>query len=293
MGLKTYCKRLFTFIFNGIPVNHVTANIITLTANHLLEGRCALITGGTSGIGFAIARAFLQAGATVIITGRTQLTLQEKLEELLEDGKFAGRVYICKMNNIEINTFESCWENIVHSLPGKKIDILVNNAGIESTSMPYVTEEDFDKVIDTNLKGTFFLSQFVGKYMVDNKIQGNILNISSSSCLRPANSPYILSKWGIRALTMGLAKSLSTYDITVNSIAPGPTMTPMLKLKEKSDISLESSPIKRYVMPEEVAQMAVLLVSDMGRTIVGDTIFMTGGLGNLTVDDYDKRYSFD
>ena len=70
-------------------------------------------------------------------------------------------------------------------------------------------------------------------------------------------------------------------------------MTPMLKLKEKSDISLESSPIKRYVMPEEVAQMAVLLVSDMGRTIVGDTIFMTGGLGNLTVDDYDKRYSFD
>lgn len=293
MGLKKYCKRLFTYIFNGIPVNHVTANIITLTANHLLEGRCALITGGTSGIGFAIARAFLQAGATVIITGRTQLTLQEKLEELLEDGNFAGRVYACKMNNIEIKTFKSCWENIVHSLPGKKIDILVNNAGIESTSMPYVTEEDFDKVIDTNLKGTFFLSQFVGKYMVDNKIQGNILNISSSSCLRPANSPYILSKWGIRALTMGLAKSLSTYDITVNSIAPGPTMTPMLKLKEKSDISLESSPIKRYVMPEEVAQMAVLLVSDMGRTIVGDTIFMTGGLGNLTVDDYDKRYSFD
>ena len=159
--------------------------------------------------------------------------------------------------------------------------------------MPHVTESDFDKVVDTNLKGTFFLSQLFGRYMVDNEIEGNILNISSSSSLRPANSPYILSKWGIRALTMGLAKSLAPHGIVVNSIAPGPTQTSMSNLDDDSDITLVSSPIGRYAKPEEVAQMAVVLVSGMGRTVVGDTVFMTGGLGNLTVDDYSRRYSFE
>ena len=159
--------------------------------------------------------------------------------------------------------------------------------------MTHLTEIDFDKVVDTNLKGTFFLSQFFGRYMVDNEIEGNILNISSSSSLRPANSPYILSKWGIRALTMGLAKSLAPHGIVVNSIAPGPTQTSMSNLDDDSDITLVSSPIGRYAKPEEVAQMAVVLVSGMGRTVVGDTVFMTGGLGNLTVDDYSRRYSFE
>ncbi len=92
---------------------------------------------------------------------------------------------------------------------------------------------------------------------------------------------------------MGLAKSLAPHGIVVNSIAPGPTQTSMSNLDDDSDITLVSSPIGRYAKPEEVAQMAVVLVSGMGRTVVGDTVFMTGGLGNLTVDDYSRRYSFE
>lgn len=286
---KKYLKRLGRFLIGGFPVHHVT--VVTLSPNELLEGRCALITGGASGIGLAITKAFLQAGAYVVMTGRDERKLKKCFEEL--DGRFPNRVYFYRMDNLDVSSFEDSLREILTLLSGKKIDILVNNAGVESTAMPHVTESDFDKVVDTNLKGTFFLSQLFGRYMVDNEIEGNILNISSSSSLRPANSPYILSKWGIRALTMGLAKSLAPHGIVVNSIAPGPTQTSMSNLDDDSDITLVSSPIGRYAKSEEVAQMAVVLVSGMGRTVVGDTVFMTGGLGNLTVDDYSRRYSFE
>ena len=128
------------------------------------------------------------------------------------------------------------------------------------------------------------------KYMKENKVEGNILNVGSSSCLRPATSAYTLSKWGIRGLTLGLAKSLAPYGITVNGIAPGPTATPMLLEDSQSNITNNSNPIGRYVLPEEIANMAVVLVSSMGRTIVGDMIYMTGGAGIITYDDI--NYSF-
>lgn len=174
---------------------------------------------------------------------------------------------------------------------GQPIDILVNNAGVNFKGMPYTTEEEYDSVLDTNLKGTFFLSQVFGKYMVDNGIKGNILNVASASSLRPANSAYTLSKWGIRGLTLGLAKALAKDGITVNGIAPGPTATPMLMKDNQNDnMVLERLPLGRYIMPEEVANMAVILVSSMGRAIMGDIIYMTGGAGILTYDDV--PYSF-
>ena len=122
-------------------------------------------------------------------------------------------------------------------------------------------------------------------------IKGNILNVASASSLRPANSAYTLSKWGIRGLTLGLAKALAKDGITVNGIAPGPTATPMLMKDNQNDnMVLERLPLGRYIMPEEVANMAVILVSSMGRAIMGDIIYMTGGAGILTYDDV--PYSF-
>ena len=144
--------------------------------------------------------------------------------------------------------------------------------------------------MDTNLKGTFFLSQLFGKYLVKNKIKGNILNIASASSLRPADSAYTLSKWGLRGLTLGLAKSLSKYGITVNGIAPGPTATPMMLKNEQSNMYLKRIPLGRYIMPEEIANMAVILTSNFGKSIIGDIIYMTGGAGNLTYDDV--QYTF-
>lgn len=140
--------------------------------------------------------------------------------------------------------------------------------------------------MDTNLKGVFFLSQIVGHYFRDNQIKGNILNIASSSSLRPAASAYTLSKWGIRGLTVGLAKALAPFGITVNGLAPGQTATPMLIKDERGgDLHCPGVPIQRYVLPEEIANMAVILVSDMGRAIMGDIVYMTGGAGVFSNDD--------
>lgn len=172
----------------------------------------------------------------------------------------------------------------------KTIDILVNNAGVLGGSMPNATEKDYDAVLDTNLKGVFFLSQLMGRYMRDYNVKGNILNIASSSSLRPAASAYTLSKWGLRGLTLGLAKSLAHYGITVNGVAPGPTATPMLKGEDDKNLIHTGIPLGRFVMPEEIANMAVFLVSGMGKSIIGDIVYMTGGAGVIEYDD--MTYNF-
>lgn len=136
-------------------------------------------------------------------------------------------------------------------------------------------------MLDTNLKGVFFLSKKVAEYMKNNNVHGNILNIASSSSLCPANSAYCLSKWGIRGLTEGLARTLAPLDIVVNGIAPGPTATSML-MNDTSNLYHSKLPLRRYALPEEIANMAVILVSSLCRTVVGDIVYMTGGAGNLT-----------
>ncbi len=258
-----------------------------LAPNELLKGRTALITGGTSGIGMAIAKSFLQGGANVIVTGRTEDRLKEartKLREL----NCKGHVFSLRMDNREVTSFPTLFDNILGEVREKgieQIDILVNNAGVLGAIIPNATEEEYDAVLDTNLKGVFFLSQLFGKYMKDNNIQGNILNVASSSALRPAISAYTITKWGVRALTLGLAKALAPYNIVVNGIAPGHTATPMTRRDSTGDIFNRSIPAGRLAIPDEIANMAVVLVSDMGRMIVGDTIFMTGGSGLITFED--------
>lgn len=111
---------------------------------------------------------------------------------------------------------------------------MVNNADIIGNEFPKVSpKEVYEKVMDTNLKGTYFLSKKIVQYMIENHIEGNILNIVSASSVRSAISPYQLSKWGLRGLTMGFAKMLAPYGIIVNGIAPGPTATSMLLKKGK------------------------------------------------------------
>lgn len=145
-------------------------------------------------------------------------------------------------------------------------------------------------MIEVSLRGAFMLSQAVAKYFVSHQIKGNILNIGSSSSFRPASSAYTLSKWGIRGLTLGMAKSLISKGIVVNGIAPGPTATPMLLPDGQKNIDLPSNPLGRYAMPEEIANMAVILTSDLGRTVVGAIVPMTGGAGIITFDD--MKYGF-
>ena len=190
------------------------------------------------------------------------------------------------MDNSDIGNLENKWNVIIEKIGTRKIDILVNNAGVLSQgNFHAMTEDVYDTVLDTNLKGTYFLTKLVTKYMVSNKIRGNILNVASSSSLRPAISPYTLSKWGLKGFTLGLAKVLAEKDIIVNGIAPGPTVTPMLVTSNVQDITRNPSPNGRFSMPEEIANLSVILVSELGRTVVGDTVYATGGCGVTTFDD--------
>lgn len=287
-NIKTYISRCIRFILLGQP--KVYANISQLAPNDFLKGRTAIITGGTSGIGFEIAKAFINAGAFVVITGRKQEKIQAACTTINNSSFHKDRILGVEMDNMVIQNLENKFHEILSKLNHKKIDILVNNAGVIGGHISNTTEEEYDKVLNTNLKAVFFFSKIVGKYFKENNIKGNILNIASSSSLRPAVSAYTISKWGVRGLTLGLAKALAPYGITVNGLAPGQTATPMLGRTEKDDISSPKIPIGRYALPQEIANMAVILVSDMGRTIMGDIIYMTGGAGVFSNDDMD--YSF-
>ncbi len=271
-------------ILRYLPIKKAINNPILY--GELLKNRVALITGGTSGIGYAIANCFIKNGAIVVITGRNEIKIEEAVKELKEENNNAV-VYGFKLDNSKIEVMENKFQNILNNIDGYKIDILVNNAGIiNKTSFWNATEEDFDNVINTNLKGTYFLTKIVSKYMLDNKIEGNILNVSSSSAVRPALTSYQIAKWGIRAFTKGLAKELSSKNIVVNCIAPGPTATDML-LEGDDNINRPSSPAGRYATPEEIASLSVVLVSNLARIVNGDMLMATGGCGNLTYDDWD------
>ncbi|MBP3365702.1 MAG: SDR family oxidoreductase [Treponema sp.] len=287
MSIKSVIKSFAGLIF---PPKVVKAEISTLAPNELLTGRKALITGGTSGIGFEIAKAFLNSGASVVITGCSQERLDSALNKICETNlEWKDRVFSVVMDVSNISYLEDCFVNVIQKQGG--VDILVNNAGLEGGHINICSEEDFDKIINTNMKGVFFLSRIVAHYMIKNKIKGNILNICSSSSFRPANSAYTMSKWGIRGLTEGLARMLIPHGIVVNGIAPGMTATPMLKKNSyNDDLYLDVALTKRYAIPEEIANMAVVMVSNMCRMVVGDILCMTGGAGLVYHEDVNYNF---
>lgn len=257
---------------------------IPVLQNDLLKERTALITGGTRGIGYAIAKQYILSGANVIITGQSLDSVNNALGSLKKIASVNQTVtgYVLNLDTVEqIDTTlsEIC---SVH-----KFDILVNNAGVsDKCRFENMTEEEYDFVLGINLKATYFVIKYVSNYFITSKIEGNILNIASSSSLRPSTLPYTLSKHGIKTLTEGMAKKLIKNNIVVNGIAPGQTATDMID-GDKSNLSNYRSPINRLVTPCEIANMATILVSEIGRSIVGDIVYMTGGSGITTLDDID------
>lgn len=274
MGIAKKIKRFMNFFKEEKKV----AIIQSVPEQSLLSGKTALITGGTGGIGRAIAEKLLSAGAKVVITGTNKKKLSACVKEINSE-KLCGM----QLNVADVSSLGSKVTEAIGMLNGK-IDILVNCAGVITNSSFFdMTAEEYDKVMDINAKGTFFMSQAVSRHMIEKGIHGHILNLSSASALRPATTPYHMSKWAVRGLTVGLADILAQYGIVVNAIGPGPTATAMLGKNDNDSIYHATNPSGRFAVPEEIASLALFLVSQTGELIVGDTVYITGGAGITTL----------
>ena len=242
--------------------------------SNLLLGKHVLITGGNSGIGYAIAKKMLESGATLTILGRSKEKTERAAKEL-------GCSYLIE----DVSLTQQLISDLLVFLKEHNVDILVNSAGVLDKE-PWLekTPEGFDKVMNTNLKAVYFLCQTLANDMIKKNIKGHILNISSSSSQRPSWGPYQLSKRALNGLTLGFAQRLAPQGIIVNGIAPGVTATPMMNAVLDSDNLSYPNPLRRASTPEEIANLAVFLASDLGNSVVGDTVMMTGGSGNLSFD---------
>ena len=243
------------------------------------DGQVAIITGAQQGIGKAIAVKLASEGADIVVNW---LDDKEKASEVADLVKSQGRKVVMFKGDIGQNDQARNLVSVTMDAFGK-IDVLVNNAGIYPR-IPFfdVTEKDWNKIIQTNLKGAFFCSQMVAKKMRDLKEGGNIINISSQaiSGLAKEGSVYSISKTALIGLTKTLAMELAPHRIRVNAIAPGLTDTdqPRLGLTE-TEISdrANNSPLGRIVYPEEVAELAAFLASKKAAMITGQTHHINSG----------------
>ena len=249
--------------------------VYTADPNHEFAGKVALISGGSGGIGVDIAKALIEGGCTVVIAG----TNENKLHDLRTDMNCDSIV----MDYSRPDSFDDVLRTVVTN--HGKLDIFVSSAGVHTENVDFwtMTPNEYDRVMNINLKGTFFACQAVGKYMRDANVQGSILLISSSRGSEPAWSPYGLSKWGINGMVLGLGKMLMPYGINVNAIAPGSTATPLIGVKEGDSIYTDENGMHRLVMPQEVASLAKLLVSDAGKMIDGEVIHIAAGRGTFDI----------
>jgi len=245
-----------------------------------LDGKTAIVTGSSKGMGKAIAIGLAEAGADVLVNSRHG----NELEPVVEHIQGLGRKAVAVEADISVladhkRIVETCIQGL------GRIDILVNNAGtIKRNFVLDVREEDWDHVLDTNLKGGFFLAQQVGKYMIKQGAGGKIINVTSirANPAIPATATYGASKAGLLHLTKTMALEWIEHGINVNSIGPGYFETPLtsyipVQRPEEYQWLVDRIPMKRFGQPNEIVGAAVYLASDASSYVTGQTIFVDGG----------------
>lgn len=244
-----------------------------------LAGKVAVVTGGSRGIGKAIALTLADAGADVVVCSRKL----EDLEKVATEIKAMGRKSLAvAMHNREVDSIKNAVDAIMKEFG--RIDILVNNAAT-NPGMGYLVDMDekmYDQIMVTNLKGYTIMSQLVGKIMREQK-SGNIINISSVGGVTPDNGLglYCISKAGIGMLTRALAKEMGQFGIRVNCIAPGVVRTKFSKALWSNEPLLKQelthTPIQRIAEPEEMGRIALFLASDASAYMTGQILVVDGG----------------
>lgn len=244
----------------------------------MLQGKIAVVTGASRGIGRVIALKMASAGATVVINYNGSADRAEEVRREIEEQ--GGTAITCQC---DVSDFSSC-EKFIKEVADTygRIDILVNNAGITRDGLLMkMSEEDFDSVLDTNLKGTFHCIRFVSRLMLKQR-SGRIINMSSVSGVmgNAGQANYSASKAGVIGLTKAAARELAARHITVNAIAPGfidTEMTAVLSESVKAE-AVKQIPLGSFGKPEDVAHLAVFLASDQAGYITGQVIAVDGGM---------------
>jgi len=242
----------------------------------LLKGKVALITGGGRGIGRTIALALAKEGAKIIVNDYVEENAKKVAEEIISSGGQAEGV------QADISNYEEASNMMKNILKEQSVDILINNAGItRDTLLVRMKEEDWDRVINVNLKGVFNCTQAVAKSMMKQR-SGRIINISSVIGLigNEGQSNYAASKAGIIGFSKTVARELATRGVTVNIIAPGYIKTDMTEQisDEAKDKLAGLIPMKRLGTPEDIAPLIVFLCSDGASYITGQVINVDGGI---------------
>ena len=244
-----------------------------------LTEKVAIVTGGNRGIGFAIAGGLAKAGASVVIANRNAEAGNKAADSIISDG--------FKATSVPVDvSLKSSVENLVTKVleDFSRRDILVNSAGvIDRGPVENFTEEQFDYIMDINLKGLFFCCQLFGKEMIKQN-KGKIINISSnvSEVIQAGRVVYAASKAGVSHLTRGFALEWARYNINVNAIGPGPTITELNKkyFEENPDDlqeRIDSIPMARVGAPPDHVGAAVFLASDAANYVTGQTLLVDGG----------------
>lgn len=251
------------------------------TLSHQLQGKVAIVTGGNSGIGKAIVQYLAELGAQVVIDYRSHPEATEELER--EIGSYGGCSFGVQADVSRLDDLQRLIDTAVAQYG--RIDVMVNNAGVETrTSVLDTTPEQYDKVLDVNLRGVFFATQYAAKQMIAQGGGGRIINISSvhEDWPMPGNTAYCLAKGGVRMLTRTAALELAPHGITMVNVGPGAVATPINdstmnnpELMAKLNAAI---PLGRMARPEEIAKVVGFLASDSASYITATTIFADGGI---------------
>lgn len=244
-----------------------------------LEGKVALVTGATKGLGYGIAKALATAGANTIVVSRHQNDCERVAAELTELGRKSIPI------SADVKNVSSIEELVSKALKNfDSIDILVNNAGVAATTFPEdVTEEEWDHVLDINLKGAFFMSQHVGRQMIKQQ-RGKIINMGSVYSFIGDGGivSYCASKGGLNVMTKSLALAWARHNINVNMIAPGYVKTEMNKEMLSQDKVFNSIvkniPVRQLGEVDDITGAVVFLASDAANYMTGQTIVIDGGM---------------
>lgn len=269
-NIKTKVKHFLSFLLHGSP-KPIVANINFLNPSDKLSGKKIVVTGGGRGLGFAMAKRFVEEDAEVLIAGRNEETLRKSAEAL-------GCKFL-KLDVNDVSSFSSFIGDASKMLGG--LNCLVNNAGISlhEDSILEVSQEQFDAQFSTNLRGPYFMAKEFMRWCDDNRTEGfkKILFTSSETGMTVDERPYGLTKAAINSLIQGLAHKYVRDDFRVNGIAPGVTVSDMVGKANDGNLAGAGGATGRYYLPEEVAEVASFLLCDASNCLNGQILVCNEG----------------